>query len=409
MGSNNSNNSSDHRRQSATTAAKGSSRKGRKPRKAPAGAALRWRRGVSITMSVVTALLSVGLQLSAYAGYVRPSQFAPSAVMQMTLPLWALAVVAIAIIDLIWWRWQALIALAAMALSAGPLWDLCPLNIGGEPELTPEQQRRAFTLMSYNVADFNDFTESYPSGTNPTISYILREDADVVCLQELEYFCALERWHVTAAQIDSLHRRYPYVLLNGHTQAIMSKYPVESLPLDFKHIRKGAGDMAAYRIMVEGTPVNIFNLHLGSFNLTGKDKELYRSVTRLGQDSVPELRQVKNRLYDKVVTAALAHEQQAEHLLRFVKHYGGERAIICGDFNDVPGCYALRRLSDADFRQVYPALAFGPTITFHANRFYFRIDHVLWRGKLTPLSIKRGDAPYSDHYPLTTKFLVDIE
>ena len=369
----------------------------------------RWRRGVSITMYVVTSLLSVGLLLSAYAGYVRPSQFAPSAVLQITLPLWALAVVAIAIINLIWWRWQSLIAIGAIALCIGPLWDLCPLNIGGEPALTPEQQRRVFTLMSYNVADFNDFTESYPDGTNPTISYILREDADVVCLQELEYFCALERWHVTAAQIDSLHRRYPYVMLNGHTQAIMSKYPVESLPLDFKHIRKGAGDMAAYRIMVEGEPVNIFNLHLGSYNLTGRDKELYRSVTRLGRDSVPELRQVKNRLYDKVVSAALAHEQQVEHLLRFVKHYGGERTIICGDFNDVPGCYALRRLGDADFRQVYPALAFGPTITFHANRFFFRIDHVLWRGKVTPLSIKRGDAPYSDHYPLTTKFMVETK
>ena len=55
----------------------------------------------------------------------------------------------------------------------------------------------------------------------------------------------------------------------------------------------------------------------------------------------------------------------------------------------------------------YAQNAFGPTITYHGNRFYFRIDHVLYGGDMEAVDIERGDVPSSDHYPLLTTFVFD--
>ena len=49
---------------------------------------------------------------------------------------------------------------------------------------------------------------------------------------------------------------------------------------------------------------------------------------------------------------------------------------------------------------------FGPMITYNARHLYFCIDHVLYRGALTPLYISKGTIKTSDHYPLTVDFAV---
>ena len=87
--------------------------------------------------------------------------------------------------------------------------------------------------------------------------------------------------------------------------------------------------------------------------------------------------------------------------MQWLRLYGGPDVIICGDFNDVPGCHAIRTFADAGFHSVYPSIGFGPMITYNARHLYFCIDHVLYRGALTPLYISKGTLKTSDHYPLT--------
>ena len=79
---------------------------------------------------------------------------------------------------------------------------------------------------------------------------------------------------------------------------------------------------------------------------------------------------------------------------------------MAGDFNDVPGCYTLEYLADLGFHNVYSEIGCGPDITYNSDRFYFRIDHVLYRGALQPLSIRRGRIRSSDHYPLIVDFAI---
>lgn len=78
--------------------------------------------------------------------------------------------------------------------------------------------------------------------------------------------------------------------------------------------------------------------------------------------------------------------------------------LLCGDFNDIPGCYAYRVIAGGDMTDAYRAAASGPAITYHADRFYFRIDQMMCRGDLTPLRVWRGTIPSSDHYPLIGYF-----
>lgn len=78
--------------------------------------------------------------------------------------------------------------------------------------------------------------------------------------------------------------------------------------------------------------------------------------------------------------------------------------IVAGDFNDIPGCYALRELCRDDFRNAFTEAGCGPIVTYHANRFYFHIDHIVYRGNMEAVAYRRGDCEASDHYPVIATF-----
>jgi endonuclease/exonuclease/phosphatase (EEP) superfamily protein YafD len=110
----------------------------------------------------------------------------------------------------------------------------------------------------------------------------------------------------------------------------------------------------------------------------------------------------------KLAAANLVRTEQVDTLIAGIHSIGGPNVIVCGDFNDVPGCTSLRNLTSiSGLKQVYPEVCCGPTYTFNTNRFYFRIDHVLYRGDLKPVEMVRGDIRCSDHYPLLTTFLLE--
>jgi endonuclease/exonuclease/phosphatase (EEP) superfamily protein YafD len=93
-------------------------------------------------------------------------------------------------------------------------------------------------------------------------------------------------------------------------------------------------------------------------------------------------------------------------MVQFIKRFGGKNVIVCGDFNDVPGCYTMRQLEGQELKDVYGTIGLGYMNTYFHNRFYFCIDHVMYRGNITPINIRRDKIDLSDHYPLFTTFVV---
>jgi hypothetical protein len=359
--------------------------------------------GVLTTIIVVLNIVVCGtLLLASYAGNYAPTEHHLLGVMPMLIPIAAPAVLVLVIIDLIAWRRTAVCAFLSFCICFPAILDVFPLHLS-QKALNGDEQERAWTLLTYNNYQNQDITGEYPGDINPYASYILKTDADVVCLQENQSFGPSRSIHLTQEQVDSISKRYPYIMLAGKALCIYSKYKIEPLNIGYQSGTSGSGDIAAYRLHIGDKQVTIFNVHLRSFNLSNDDKELYHELTEF--KGKRRYNEVRNELIGKLADAAADRALQADSLVRYIKHYGGKNVVVCGDFNDVPGCYTMRQLEEQQLKDVYGSIGFGYINTYNANRFLFCIDHVMWRGDMTPRSIVREKLPISDHYPLLTTFV----
>ncbi|MDE5785770.1 MAG: endonuclease/exonuclease/phosphatase family protein, partial [Duncaniella sp.] len=240
--------------------------------------------------------------------------------------------------------------------------------------------------------------------------YILHTDADVVNLQELEFLSPRQSIRLTEEQVDSLQSRYPYRCVDkGQQLTVLSKYPVE--PIDITIPKRSSPCLiGAFRLDINGTPVNLYNVHLKSIGLSNDDKALYRELPgKIKQTSDrselrEELRDVKQQLVSKLAQSFVERGIEAQWLREVIDSIGGN-TIVAGDFNDIPGCHAQRVIMNGDLHDAYAENAFGPAVTYHDNRFYFRIDHILYGGDLRAVDIRRDTPPWSDHYPLVTRIV----
>lgn len=358
------------------------------PKKRPA-----WVRFFHVVTLVLDLLLSGALLLTGYAGTMSPlSHSAWWGVLPLAFPIVFWATALMLVLQLIWYRRGALVLALAFICCAGPSLTYCPLNIF--PAKAPAKAE-SLTLLTYNTC-----AETLCTAENPQIAeYILSQDADIVTLQESHILVSGKAGAGERALADSLRLRYPNISFGGSAggQILLSKYPIEQIHLDVTDQTFTGGDIAAYRVTLPtGRKLTVFNAHLASYRLA---KTSLRSAAENDSSRI--------EVFGKLLTASQNRARQVNKLQQWLRLYGGPDVIISGDFNDVPGCYAIRSLADVGFESVYPRVGLGPMITFNDRYLYFCIDHVLTRGALKPLSLKRGDLKASDHYPLTVKFALE--
>lgn len=371
--------------------AKGKATGKKRKRRSPA---MRLLRALMLILSIVAAL---SLPVTGYAGMLSPLKHGGFyGILPLLFPVCMLVAAILLVLQLLWhWRGVIIVALG-FAVTAVPAWQVCPLNIHLGQHKTTDSQG-TFSLLTYNVFNFSELRDSTDTKPNRALAYILKRDADVVCLQEASNLHVNKHLFITTEQMTQLHNAYPYIISGGN-QVILSKFPVQPIHLAVTKEDFDDADLAAYRLTLPGGKLlTLFNVHLQSFCLTADDRHLYTGLTQLKPAKVDDVRQ---QLVDKLKYANVERARQTQALLRFVRHYGGPDVIICGDFNDVPTCYALRSLEDAGFSSVYSKVGFGPMITYYRDRFKFCIDHVLYRGDMKPLSLKRATLRASDHYPV---------
>ena len=204
--------------------------------------------------------------------------------------------------------------------------------------------------------------------------------------------------NVTEDQCARLEAAYPYMHVNSRGMGIFSRFPVE---VDLiRHEDQWLYDVNRYVVDLPGEKITIFNLHLQSLGLTAGDKELYHQLTSGNAEDVGVIR---TSLISKLTSALRKRAIQAQVVRSAVDSTAGS-VMVCGDFNDIPGCYAQRLILGDDLHDAYCEAGFGPAITYHADRFFFRIDHILYRGNMKPLRSWVGSNPSSDHFPLIAWF-----
>ena len=357
---------------------------------------------IAVGLNVMLAMATV---FSAYGGMIDPDEMVFASIVAMMLPGFLIAGVVMLLLDLMFWRRLSLVLLLGWVVSGPAIIEYMPMHLFTR-KLTEQEKKRTFTFLTYNVLHFWDFRGDVPGlEKNMTLDYILSTDVDIVSLQEAESIQG--PWKVTPEQLYELHTRYPYGYLNAAKQlTLLSKYPAEHVHLDLPPCI--AQRVACFRLDVKGDTINLFNVHLESIGLSPADKELYMQLYHPSADRKlkEELSEVKSQLISKLSAAYRERAEQARALRECIDSVGGN-VIVAGDFNDIPGCYAIRTIAGDDMENAFTRCGFGPSITYHGNRFYFRIDHVLYRGNVEAVDIERARIPSSDHYPLLTTFLID--
>ena len=365
------------------------------------------------TVRAVVVGLNVGLAMTtvfaAYGGSIDPAVCVFASLAAMALPAVLLVGLIFVVLDLLLWRKAVWPILVAWVVSLPPILAFSPVNVH-VGDLTESEKERSFTFMTYNVLHFWDFRGNVPGlESNATIDFILDEDPDIVSLQEADMIKEWPMWRITSAQLRRLTERYPFRVVGLYDQfSVLSKYPftVDRIQVPEKMKTR----VSFYRISMRGQVLHLANCHLQSIGLDHSDKALYQSLF----DKSPwaervmarEVREVKTKLISKLRAAFLERKQQAEFVRHCVDSIGGNW-IVAGDFNDIPSCYAVRTIMGDDMHDVYAEEAFGPTITYHGNRFYFRIDQMLYKGDFDAMRIRRPKIPSSDHYPLVATFVFD--
>lgn len=363
---------------------------------------------------VVNGLLAIVTLLAAYGGVVNPETSAIPAILAMTFPFW-LGLTAVSLVVTVFFdRIMAIIPGATILLCMGPILSFCPLNLNRE-KLTEAEEARSFTFMSYNVYGLNDFRLPLPSPkdttnlymeamagkSNPTMTHIVEQNADIVCLQEFWWSLQPNHRIISPALLDSIFTAYPYRVM-GAGNAVMSKFPI--YPIRLKKLNDPTAFHLAVVAEIQGHRTLIVSAHLQSIGLDSSDKALYHEITE-GEGGRQAISSAKRKLLSKLSKAFRNRAEQARTIRHQIDSLGIENVIIAGDFNDIQDCYAIRQLAKDDFKSAFAMAGCGPVITYHANRFYFQIDHILYRGKLDAIGFRKDNFDRSDHYPIEARFL----
>ena len=360
------------------------------------------RKLFSKSVKWVVALINLALVVlfiaSAWGGTVNPNSFVFAAGLALMFPIFLALMVVAVVATLIWFRKLAVINIIAVLLCGSQILSYIPLNFmrASETEIA-ESRDCLLKVLSFNVYGFTTYGSENHEGENPTMDYILNTDADILLLQEADGF-AMHR--VADEQILQLDSLYQYSDITHRGMAIYSKYPIEVVPVSVTD--KAQLDLLRYDVTLPGGRLlHLFNVHMQSIGLTADDKHLYEEMTS-GETPI-DTDKIRFGLLSKLAAAFRSRANQAEEIRCALDSVSGD-VILAGDFNDVPGSYACLTVQGDDMKDAYRQSGLGPAITYHANRFYFRIDHMFYRGALVPIRAERGDCTSSDHYPLISIF-----
>lgn len=366
----------------------------------------------------LTFMLCVLLVLSTYGGHIDPYQSTVFALATLGFPIVLIVSTTLAIAWLIVGHWRiALLVLVALVLSWPTLGIVSPLNTSSHT-YTPQEDSTKFKVLTYNVMNFNVMKTGDDNLHNKkgqsTVKYILDQDADVVLLQEASLAADFNDLRLIKPYLQQIKKKYPYRDHGYHDQVIWSKHPYTALedpaikdgfaspddPVNSYHFYARGFD-----VLVPGHTVRFINVHLQSIGLSEEDRQAFVNITEgKGINTKQELRKVRYSLLGKLGEAFRKHADQAK-LLRQVLDQSDENVIICGDFNDTPASWAYRVIAGNDLRDTWVDCGFGPTYTYHDNRLFFKIDHVLYRGDMKATETRRDRTGGSDHYPLVTTFV----
>lgn len=250
------------------------------------------------------------------------------------------------------------------------------------------------SVLTYNTHQMGMYEKAHQ---NRVIRYLQRQDADIICLQEVDVY--KNEKYLTLPELRKALEKYPYTyfdfkIYNKRHQyglAVFSKYPLSNK----NTIRYSSrGNISDYCDVAVGKDTfRLFNNHLESNRLEIKDLP----------DSIESSALVESaqRISDKLESARKIRQLQAEAIRAEISK-SPYPVIVAGDFNTPPVSYSYIKIRGCDLRDCFLATSWCKWgATFSRRHIGLRIDYLLCSKELHPISTHIDHLNCSDHYPMT--------
>ncbi len=288
------------------------------------------------------------------------------------------------------WKWWLLCVLTVCIVLL-----LLPVVSHGSRGKASDYQHH-LSILTYNTHRMGWFRKA---PQNRVIQYLLRQDADVICLQEVEVY--KDNQYLTLGELKGVMReKYPYSYIdfsvyNSRRQfgnVVFSKYPL----INKQTIRyPSRANISSRCDIVAGTDtLRLITNHLESNRFEKND-------FAGSKDHNDALKETAQRLGNKWETASKARHEQARCIRREIDD-SPYPVIVVGDFNDIPLSYTYLKIRGT-MRDCFLSTNWGDFgFTYVYRHIGVRIDYTLCSRSLHPICSEVQHVNHSDHYPLAT-------
>ncbi|MBR6508038.1 MAG: endonuclease/exonuclease/phosphatase family protein [Paludibacteraceae bacterium] len=272
------------------------------------------------------------------------------------------------------------------------VWAALLLFSHGSPT---DEYSHHLSVLTYNTHQMGQYEKAYQ---NRVIRYLQRQDADIICLQEVDVY--KNDKYLTLPELRKALEKYPYTyfdfkIYNKRHQyglAVFSKYPLSNK----NTIRYSSrGNISDYCDVAVGKDTfRLFNNHLESNRLVVKDLP----------DSIESaaLKESVQRISDKLESARKIRQVQAKAIRAEIEK-SPYPVIVAGDFNVTPLSYTYLKIRGGELRDCFLATSWGKWgATVVKRHLGVRIDYLLCSRALHPVETHIDRINCSDHYPVTT-------
>jgi Metal-dependent hydrolase len=349
-------------------------------------------------MLLFNVLFFLALVMATFADRISPEKGVIFAYSSLLFPLFFLANISFLLFWIIRLKKYLVLSLLGVLLSFPQFLVYFPMH-----KAHKELPAKTLKILSYNVRGFNYVTHT-EEAPNPTIKYILEQNADIICIQEFGW--SKNDGYLDRKGILKAFKGYPYYRFtitvdsrwNFSGLACFSKYPIIS---SYKIPYKSKYNASAYYcIKIGDRKLDVINNHLESNKFTGDDISTYKKVIK--DVSSENIERFNDIIIQKMDQAYKTRAKQAR-LVREAIDNCEHDVIVCGDFNDGPLSYAYHKVK-GDLKDAFVETGFGPGISYNENYFYFRIDHILHSPSLKAYNCKIDRIKLSDHFPISCYF-----
>lgn len=347
-----------------------------------------------LAVNIIIALL---MAFSCYGSLLAPIGKWPFASLSgLAFPFLYLLNFLFLILWLLIWKKGALVPFVTILLCLVPTLRYFPLH----PFKSSDVQEPYITIISYNTESFGIDDNKVSTLDNPVFNHILELDADMVFMQEANRDIINK-----ASDNMKIKSVYPYMgLHSGLTNiAYLSKFPVvgqESI-----NFEKSENGSLYLRILIGSDTMAVYNCHLQSNKLKDTEISEYHQFIKNPTDSTHY--KASKKVLKNLLESTSQRAGQARMIADRARKETAKYIVVCGDFNDTPLSYS-HRVFNRFLNDTYAKSGFGPGITYHEQRLYYRIDHIFCSRNITPLHtrIDRSQKD-SDHYPVIARLRLD--